>query len=149
MIPPAPRVPWLRLAAVLEEATGKQLDAPSTRIAVRACLRCPASSRLPRLRPWRPTSGSGCGERCCRMNGGSLDRSRRDCGNLRHVNYRVTLPHTKYGPINASVHELAEGFVGSISPVEYPNLPAYGPLPGEPLASSIEEAAEQLRRALA
>jgi hypothetical protein len=65
------------------------------------------------------------------------------------VNYRVPIHNTRFGSISASVHELAEGFVGSISREEYPDLPAYGPLPGEPLASSIDEAIDQLRRALA
>ncbi len=53
-IPPGALAEWLRLAAVLEEAgavpcqtdteawfpDGKQMDAPSTRMAVRACWQC-------------------------------------------------------------------------------------------------------------
>lgn len=64
------------------------------------------------------------------------------------MNYRVVIQNTRFGPITANVHELDQGFTASISHREYPDLPAHGPLPGEPLAASIDDAIEQLRRAL-
>ncbi len=64
------------------------------------------------------------------------------------MNYRVNIQNTRYGTISANVHQVAEGYVGSISAADYPDLPAHGPLPDEPLAQTRDEAIEQLRRAL-
>lgn len=81
-IPPGALTEWLALAAVLEDAgtvpcrtsdtetwwpDKKDADAPSTRMAVRACWRCPARQRP---MPSPPTSGKACGAGSCRTSGG-------------------------------------------------------------------------------
>ncbi len=71
------------------------------------------------------------------------------CGSLgRVMSYRVQIDGTPYGTISAYVEEQASGYIGIISAQEFPDLPIHGPLPGEPYAQSVEEAVEQLRRAL-
>ncbi len=83
------------------------------------------------------------------MSGGRCGRPRPDCGSLRPVDYRVTIQNTKYGPINAYVKQVDTGYVAFVSGTEYPDLPVRQTPPGSsPLANSVEEAVEQLRRAL-
>ncbi len=62
--------------------------------------------------------------------------------------YRVTIDDTKYGSISAWVRSVDKGYVAFIDRTEYPRLPVTHASPGDPLASTVEEALEQLRRAL-
>ncbi len=61
--------------------------------------------------------------------------------------YRVRID-TKFGLISAWVQSVDKGYIAFIDRTEYPRLPVNHASPGDPLASSVEEAVEQLRRAL-
>ena len=61
---------------------------------------------------------------------------------------RVAISATRFGVLWSSVIPADVGYVAVISPVECPDLPIHQTPPGGPLAGSVEEAVEQLRRAL-
>lgn len=63
------------------------------------------------------------------------------------TSFRVRVD-TRNGPITGWVNQVDDRFVGLIDRSEYPDLPAHAPLPGEPLAKSVDEAVAQPRRAV-
>lgn len=64
------------------------------------------------------------------------------------MTYRAEISNTKFGNLLGHVVEVDGGFKAILSAQEYPDLPLYQAPPGESLATSIDEAIEQLRRAL-
>ncbi|SDY49172.1 hypothetical protein SAMN05661080_03633 [Modestobacter sp. DSM 44400] len=60
----------------------------------------------------------------------------------------MRIDNTQFGSLMAWVRSVDEGFVAYLSGTEYPEIPLTQAPPGEPLAGSVEEAVEQLRRAL-
>jgi hypothetical protein len=62
--------------------------------------------------------------------------------------YRVQIENTKFGTVSAWVRTVDAGYLAILDGAEYPDLPLTQAPPGGPLPSTVEEAVEQLRRAL-
>jgi hypothetical protein len=62
--------------------------------------------------------------------------------------HSAQIENTKFGTLNAWVVSVDGGYKALLDGTEYPELPLTQAPPGGNLASSIDEAVEQLRRAL-
>lgn len=62
--------------------------------------------------------------------------------------HRTQIRNTKYGDLNVWVRDVDRGYVAFLDPTEYPEIPVAQAPAGEALPETIEEAVEQLRRAI-